>query len=216
MIKTVDTGLTFWESLESTNQPAGRQPWAAVTAVGSHGRQSWPWTAVTAVDGHGQPWRPWTEMNSCWRPWTAVTAVDGCPRPWTGVDGLRWPWCSRIALDCGGGMPRVVDRCRNGDAVVTAEYCTRALYGAIINMQRMKFLTTTIYSGCKKFIKKFNIFYECIESIGFLAANSSILKRKARFSFTFWRAEGGFWLKSVCFPHDFEENTESLHLFRFF
>ena len=36
-------------------------------------------------------------------------------------------------------MPRVVDRCRNGDAVVTAEYCTRALYGAIINMQRMKF-----------------------------------------------------------------------------
>ena len=43
-------------------------------------------------------------------------------------------------MDCGGGMPRVVDRCRNGDAVVTAEYCTRALYGAIINMQRMKFL----------------------------------------------------------------------------
>ena len=36
-------------------------------------------------------------------------------------------------------MPRVVDRCRHGDAVVTAEYCTRALYGAIINMQRMKF-----------------------------------------------------------------------------
>ena len=36
-------------------------------------------------------------------------------------------------------MPRVVDRCRNGDAVVTAEYCTRALYGAIINMQRMEF-----------------------------------------------------------------------------
>ena len=42
-------------------------------------------------------------------------------------------------------MPRVVDRCRNGDAVVTAEYCTRALYGAIINMQRMKFSDFPMY-----------------------------------------------------------------------
>ena len=40
---------------------------------------------------------------------------------------------------------------RNGDAVVTAEYCTRALYGAIINMQRMNFSPIRDRNLCELF-----------------------------------------------------------------